>query len=167
MFIPSPVFARSLLFCSCRTLHSHGLQHAAPMDDDGFWDDVLDEMAADAAGSKSLRQRRLLREQAAAVAGSPTAGTVQRSRKKRKKEQCKRDPLNPDAPPGSVQQRRWDPENCTWWKLINLDGRYTGQGPQIHKIHCVSDPFPDTLDTQGICNQPINFRYTGYTCVSG
>jgi hypothetical protein len=29
-----------------------------------------------------------------------------------------------------------------------LDDRYTGRGPEIHQIHCVSALLPDTLDTQ-------------------
>ena len=40
-------------------------------------------------------------------------------------------------------------------RVESLDGRYTGRGPEIHQIHCVSALRPDTLDTQVICNCPF------------
>ena len=48
-----------------------------------------------------------------------------------------------------------------------LDGRYTGWGPQIHQIHCVSARASDTLDTHLISKSLVTVRYTGYTGVSG
>ena len=50
---------------------------------------------------------------------------------------------------------------------LALDGRYTGWGPQIHQIHCVSARASDTLDTHLISKSLVTVRYTGYTGVSG
>ena len=71
--------------------------------------------------------------------------------------------LSPSRSVLRTDHLRTDPS----YGIVVLDGRYTGWGPQIHQIHCVSAPASDTLDTHLISKSLVTVRYTGYTGVSG
>ena len=79
-----------------------------------FWTMAWEWCAGDLGCDLSVRARRLRRLRHCAPAT--------RARKKRKREEHKRSPVNEDEPPGKLSRWRFEPEKSPWWRLMERRG---------------------------------------------
>ena len=90
---------------------------------DAGWDTFAADVVRWNLQKSRGRLRREAEARAAAQAAARQAANVDaHPRKKRKKEQHRREPVNPEAPVGSHERWVDDPMQSNWWKLMQRRG---------------------------------------------